>query len=176
MKVSKNFDTSYRFMKSPSSCTVLTASSSSAQSTLSVGTSRRSTTGVKSTPAQSASNSSPSSQTSNSTCSSTWDWNRFLARTASLRSPQSKACKCTTGGFTGKVHLNPSLNSFLNLILHNSPIYDECAKLSPHRFWPCHENGLIKTIQTIPHNLHLSFKFTSLYFGLRIILVYPNPL
>ena len=27
------------------------------------------------------------------------------------------------------------------------------AKLSPHRFWPCHENGLIKTIQTITHNL-----------------------
>ena len=24
------------------------------------------------------------------------------------------------------------------------------AKLSPHRFWPCHENGLIKTIQIIP--------------------------
>ena len=27
------------------------------------------------------------------------------------------------------------------------------AKLSKHRFWYCHENGLIKTIQTIPHNL-----------------------
>ena len=25
------------------------------------------------------------------------------------------------------------------------------AKLSPHRFWPCHENGLIKTIPTITH-------------------------
>ena len=23
------------------------------------------------------------------------------------------------------------------------------AKLSPHRFWPCYENRLIKTIQTI---------------------------
>ena len=49
------------------------------------------------------------------------------------------------------------------------------AKLSLHRFWPCQENGLIKTIQTIPHNLHVSFKLTSLYCGLRIILVYPNP-
>ena len=49
------------------------------------------------------------------------------------------------------------------------------AKLSPHRFWPCHENGLIKTIQTIPHNLYLSFKSASLYCGLRLILVYPNP-
>ena len=49
------------------------------------------------------------------------------------------------------------------------------AKLSKHRFWHCHENGLIKTIQTIPHNLHVSFKLTSLYCGLRIILVYPNP-
>ena len=27
------------------------------------------------------------------------------------------------------------------------------AKLSKQRFWHCHENGLIKTIQTIPHNL-----------------------
>ena len=26
------------------------------------------------------------------------------------------------------------------------------AKLSLHRFWPCHETGLIETIQTIPHN------------------------
>ena len=24
------------------------------------------------------------------------------------------------------------------------------AKLSPHRFWPCHKNGIIKMIQTIP--------------------------
>ena len=34
------------------------------------------------------------------------------------------------------------------------------AKLSPHRFWPCHENWFIKTIQTIPHNLYVSFKLT----------------
>ena len=27
------------------------------------------------------------------------------------------------------------------------------AKLSKYRFWHCYENGLIKTIQTIPHNL-----------------------
>ena len=49
------------------------------------------------------------------------------------------------------------------------------AKLSLHGFWHCHENGLIKTIQTIPHNLYVSVKLTSLYCGLRIILVYPNP-
>ena len=49
------------------------------------------------------------------------------------------------------------------------------AKLSQHRFWHCHENGLIKTIQTIPHNLYVSFKLASLYCGLRLILVYPNP-
>merc|ERR1711952_500591 len=29
------------------------------------------------------------------------------------------------------------------------------AKLSPQRFWACHENGLIKAIQTIPHNLYV---------------------
>ena len=49
------------------------------------------------------------------------------------------------------------------------------AKLSLHRFWHCHENVLIKTIQTIPHNLYVSFKLASLYCGLRLILVYPNP-
>ena len=50
------------------------------------------------------------------------------------------------------------------------------AKLSQQRFWHCHENGLIKTIQMIPHNLYVSVKLTSLYCGLRIIiLVYPNP-
>ena len=49
------------------------------------------------------------------------------------------------------------------------------AKLSLLRFWPCHENGLIKTIQTIPHNLYVSVKLTSLYYGLRLILVYPKP-
>ena len=49
------------------------------------------------------------------------------------------------------------------------------TKLSPHRFQPCHENGLIKTLQTIPHNLYVCFKLSSLYCGLRLILVYPNP-
>ena len=48
------------------------------------------------------------------------------------------------------------------------------AKLSPHRFWPCHENGLIKMIQMIPHNLYVRFKLTCIYCGLRIIMVCPN--
>ena len=38
------------------------------------------------------------------------------------------------------------------------------TKVSP--FWPCHENGLIKTLQKIPHNLYVSFKSASLYCGL----------
>ena len=49
------------------------------------------------------------------------------------------------------------------------------AKLSKQRFWHCYESGLIKTIQMIPHNLYVSVKLTSLYCGLRLILVYPNP-
>ena len=48
------------------------------------------------------------------------------------------------------------------------------ALLSQHRFWLCHVNELIKTILTIPHTLYVSFKLTSLYCGLRLILVYPN--
>ena len=30
-------------------------------------------------------------------------------------------------------------------------------------------------IQTTPHTLYVSVKLTSLYCGLRLILVYPNP-
>ena len=49
------------------------------------------------------------------------------------------------------------------------------VKLSKQRFRHCYENGLISTIQMIPHNLYVSVKLTSLYCGLRLILVYPNP-
>ena len=45
------------------------------------------------------------------------------------------------------------------------------VKLSQQRFWHCYENGLIKTIQTIPHNLYVSVKLTSFYCGLRLILI-----
>ena len=34
------------------------------------------------------------------------------------------------------------------------------AKLNKQRFWHCYENGLIKTIQTIPHNLYVSVKLS----------------
>ena len=46
------------------------------------------------------------------------------------------------------------------------------GNLSLHRFLHFHENGLIKTIQTIAHNPYVSFKLASLYCGLRLILVY----
>ena len=49
------------------------------------------------------------------------------------------------------------------------------VKLSKQRYHHCYENGLIKTIQMMPHILYVSVKLTSLYCGLRIILVYPNP-
>ena len=64
---------------------------------------------------------------------------------------------------TENIKCNTTLQSIMN------------AKLSKQRFWHCRENGLIKTIQTIPHNLYVSVKLTSLYSGLRLILVYPNP-
>ena len=48
------------------------------------------------------------------------------------------------------------------------------AKLSQHRICHCHEKGLIKTMQTLPHKLCVIVKWTSLYCGLRLILV-PNP-
>ena len=37
------------------------------------------------------------------------------------------------------------------------------AKLSLYGFRHYHENRLIKTIQTIPHKLYVSFKLDSLY-------------
>ena len=37
------------------------------------------------------------------------------------------------------------------------------AKLSKQRFWHCYKNGLIRTIQTITHNLKVSVKSASLY-------------
>ena len=43
--------------------------------------------------------------------------------------------------FSSAFYLITTLQSLMN------------AKLSKHRFWHCHENGLIKTIQSIPHNL-----------------------
>ena len=46
------------------------------------------------------------------------------------------------------------------------------AKLSLHRFWHCYENGLIKTIQTTPHNLYVRVNLTFLFCGLRIILFF----
>ena len=44
------------------------------------------------------------------------------------------------------------------------------AKLSKRRFWHCHANGLIKTIQTIPHNLYMS----EVDFPLLWIKAYPG--
>ena len=68
------------------------------------------------------------------------------------------------------------MNEDQGCVIHNSPIYDECyVILSQHGFWHCYENRLIKTFQRIPHNLYVSLKLTSLYCGLRLILVYPNP-
>ena len=47
--------------------------------------------------------------------------------------------------------LNTTLQSMIN------------AKISKHKFWHCHENRFIKTIQTIAHNLYVSLKSASLY-------------
>ena len=49
------------------------------------------------------------------------------------------------------------------------------TKFSQQRFGHCYENGPIVMIQTIPHILYVSVKLTSLYCGLSLILVYPNP-
>ena len=50
------------------------------------------------------------------------------------------------------------------------------SKLCEQRFLPCNMNRIVKMIQTIPQNLYVSFKLTSVEVGLGLILVYPNPL
>ena len=45
------------------------------------------------------------------------------------------------------------------------------AKLSQQRFWPCHKNGLIKTIPMIPQNLDMTFQVG---FPLLWIKAYPG--
>ena len=69
----------------------------------------------------------------------------------------NKKCVCLGISIFSEV---PPLQSLINV------------KLSQQRFWHLYENRLIKMI---PHNLHVSFKLVSLYRGLRIIMVYPNP-
>ena len=49
------------------------------------------------------------------------------------------------------------------------------VKLSKQRFQIHHEIVYIMSIQMIPYNLYVRVKLTSLYRGLRLILVYPNP-
>ena len=61
-----------------------------------------------------------------------------------------------------------------NVSPHSSLIHDEFQTQSAYP-WHCHKNRLIKTNQIIPHNLYVSFKLTSLYQSLRLIMVYPNP-
>ena len=48
------------------------------------------------------------------------------------------------------------------------------AKLSQHRVWHSHENRLIMTIQTKPHNLYVSFKSASLYWELGLTRIIPK--
>ena len=61
-----------------------------------------------------------------------------------LREHQKLPFKKLTLQSQGMVYLNGILDTTFQSKMN--------AKLSPHRFWPCHETGLIETIQTIPHN------------------------
>ena len=89
----------------------------------------------------------------------------------SFISPRLTILHCSDESLTQASKLDQVLEYIPNIALQS--IMN--AKLSLQGFWHCHENKLIKTIQTIPHNLYVSFKSASLYCGLRLILVYPNP-
>ena len=56
--------------------------------------------------------------------------------------------------------LNININTFIKEYYYNRKQLPSTtlqsmikAKLSLWRFWPCHLNGLIKTIQMIPHSV-----------------------
>ena len=84
--------------------------------------------------------------------------------------------RISSRNFSGRNNDLKKKLSFLSCLMEPTTLQSIMnAKLSKHRFWHCHENRLIKTIQTIPHNLYVSVKSASLYWGLRLILVYPDP-
>ena len=64
-----------------------------------------------------------------------------LARPSSIFFRLTNNCHLYVVRKCGKVKWGTTLQSIMN------------AKLIRHRFWHCYENRLIKTIQTIPHNL-----------------------
>jgi len=83
------------------------------------------------------------------------------------------AAKSTIYQFPGQKGQPYELNTTLSPSKPNTTLqYVMNTKLSPHRFWPCHENGPISSVQTIPHILYLSFKLTSLYCGLQCTVVW----
>ena len=66
-----------------------------------------------------------------------------------------------------KKNIGSSFILFLKTITTLQSIMN--AKLSQQRFWHCYENGLINTIQTIPHIIYMSCKLASHYGWLRLI-------
>ena len=83
----------------------------------------------------------------------------WLFGDGSFISPRLTTLHCSDESLTQASKLDQVLEYVPNIALQSMMN----AKLSLHRFWPCHENGLIKMIQTLPHNLYVSFKSASLW-------------
>ena len=63
---------------------------------------------------------------------------------------QIQKVSCIQHPFQNKARLESALGRLIHSTTFQSMMN---AKLMKQRFWHCHENGLIKTIQTIPYNL-----------------------
>ena len=56
-----------------------------------------------------------------------------------------------------------------------NPSLNEKTYTHPPQEWKPHPALGLLTLSTCVHDLYVSFKLASLYCGLRLILVYPNP-
>ena len=75
----------------------------------------------------------------------------------------------------GRTVANVKLKTIrMTFTIHNSLIFEECKSESRYAkvIMALHKNGLINTFPMITHNLYVSFKSASLYFGIRLIRVY----
>ena len=78
----------------------------------------------------------------------------LLSKPGPLRKDQQRVCQFSQPGITTSLDVFYCVCSltFANSSLFTKLPLKKFTAYHRKRFWPCHENGLIKTIQTIPQN------------------------